>query len=242
MRGKVAEAERHLADLEPVLRAEGSPSERIVLAGWEGFVDAWYRKAGARSAAKMEQSLRGLDLDTVPVPDRHDEWRAYVYALAGKPGRARADRGGPWQSVGRDRAQRGADAGGGRGQPGRRRQRRRHQTPPPLGGRAFLPDLYSPDLAIAYDRAGQRDSAVANYERYVDTPWAERWSSDGEFTGYALRRIAELSEQAGDSARASRAYSRFLHLWENADPELQPEVRRARDRLAALSAPGSSQR
>jgi tetratricopeptide (TPR) repeat protein len=83
MRGRVREAERHLRDLEPALRREGSASERVTLAAWRGFVASWFRKSGSQAIALMEQSLGGLRLDTVPVPDRHNAWRGYVYALAG---------------------------------------------------------------------------------------------------------------------------------------------------------------
>lgn len=38
------------------------------------------------------------------------------------------------------------------------------------------------------------------------------------------------------AARAAAHYVRFIGLWENADPELQPMVNRARQRLEALVA------
>ena len=56
--------------------------------------------------------------------------------------------------------------------------------------------------------------------------------------GLALRYLllGQALEESGDIAGAVRAYSRFVRLWENADPDLQPRVetaRRALDRLTA---------
>ncbi len=45
-----------------------------------------------------------------------------------------------------------------------------------------------------------------------------------------LRR-AEIHERRGERQRAAEHYRRFVELWGNADPELQPLVREARRRL-----------
>jgi DNA-binding SARP family transcriptional activator/TolB-like protein len=50
-----------------------------------------------------------------------------------------------------------------------------------------------------------------------------------------LRR-AEIHEAAGNADQAADHYRRFIGLWSDADPELQPEVQRARARLAGLAA------
>ena len=49
-----------------------------------------------------------------------------------------------------------------------------------------------------------------------------------------LRR-AEIYEQVGDRERAALHYKRFIELWKNADPELQPRVEAARRAIADLS-------
>ena len=48
--------------------------------------------------------------------------------------------------------------------------------------------------------------------------------------------IAELirSGMLSDRQRAVAHYSRFVSLWDRADPELQPKVREVRERLARL--------
>ncbi|HXY69493.1 MAG TPA: hypothetical protein VEH62_08590, partial [Gemmatimonadales bacterium] len=50
------------------------------------------------------------------------------------------------------------------------------------------------------------------------------------------RRLGELYEAKGDRARALDYYGRFVDLWKNADPELQPAVREVRQRLSRLGA------
>jgi eukaryotic-like serine/threonine-protein kinase len=49
-----------------------------------------------------------------------------------------------------------------------------------------------------------------------------------------LEAMGRLSEELGDRGAAVDAYRRFVELWSNADPELQPRVEAARRRLAAL--------
>jgi hypothetical protein len=47
-------------------------------------------------------------------------------------------------------------------------------------------------------------------------------------------RLAELYEARGDAARAAPHYARFIAMWKDADPGLQPRVAQARRRLAQL--------
>lgn len=49
-----------------------------------------------------------------------------------------------------------------------------------------------PFLAIAYDRAGVRDSAEALFTRYVNSPAFQRYDTDGMFLPMALRRLPTL--------------------------------------------------
>jgi hypothetical protein len=54
----------------------------------------------------------------------------------------------------------------------------------------------------------------------------------------SLRRLGELYEAKGDRANAVAYYSRFVDLWKDADPALQPAVREAKARLARLVGEG----
>lgn len=51
----------------------------------------------------------------------------------------------------------------------------------------------------------------------------------------ALLRLGELYEDAHDVRRATEYYGRFVDLWANADPELQPRVAEARTRIDRLN-------
>jgi len=88
---------------------------------------------------------------------------------------------------------------------------------------------------LAYDRAGMADSALAAYERAVISrsawkPLGDRWN-----LAPSLKRLGELYEARGDRVRALENYGRFVELWKNADPELQPAVREVRERMATLA-------
>jgi tetratricopeptide (TPR) repeat protein len=54
----------------------------------------------------------------------------------------------------------------------------------------------------------------------------------------AWERVGALSEEVGDTATALEGYRHFVELWADADPELQPRVRAARERITALESGG----
>jgi tetratricopeptide (TPR) repeat protein len=91
-----------------------------------------------------------------------------------------------------------------------------------------------PDIARAYDLAGNADSAIAVFARYADG--AERPAgTDARYLPGVHKRLGELYEAKGDRAKAASHYARFIEYWKNADPDLQPMVAEARARLQALS-------
>jgi tetratricopeptide (TPR) repeat protein len=92
-----------------------------------------------------------------------------------------------------------------------------------------------PRLAVAYDLAGNADSAIAVFERYVSHPGMGRPIDDGLFLAGSHKRLGELYEAKGDRQRAAGHYTTFVELWKKADPELQPQVNEVRKRLARLS-------
>lgn len=90
-------------------------------------------------------------------------------------------------------------------------------------------------LADAYTRDGDDRSALELYERYLETPYIYRTMEvDYAQLAHTLVASAELYERIGDSEAAARNYARFIELWQDADPELQPRVRAARARLEAI--------
>jgi tetratricopeptide (TPR) repeat protein len=90
-------------------------------------------------------------------------------------------------------------------------------------------------LGRAYDDAGQVDSALAVYERYVDSPYMYRLFPDAVWLGRTYYRLGELYESRGDRAKAAENYAKFVRLWKDADVELRPKVLDAKSRLKALT-------
>jgi tetratricopeptide (TPR) repeat protein len=105
----------------------------------------------------------------------------------------------------------------------------RDAAPPPA------PWARLPDLARAYDLGGHADSAIAVYARYAAGTEFGRLGTDATYLGPSLKRLGELYEAKGDRDKAVSYFARFIDLWKNADPELQPRVAEARARLAKLT-------
>ncbi|HET6701390.1 MAG TPA: hypothetical protein VFH14_06295, partial [Gemmatimonadaceae bacterium] len=95
---------------------------------------------------------------------------------------------------------------------------------------------FDPAVAMAYETAGIPDSAIVAYEHYLSTPFWGRHSRnlDGTWLAYTLRRLGVLYEERGNLGKATEYYTRFIELWKNADPDLQPRVAEVRRRLAGL--------
>ena len=91
------------------------------------------------------------------------------------------------------------------------------------------------EIGQAFEGMQQPDSALVAYESLVESmPWS---TDEKQFTlAPALRRVGELYEAKGDTARALDYYGRMVRLWKDADPELQPVVQDVKKRMAALGA------
>jgi tetratricopeptide (TPR) repeat protein/tRNA A-37 threonylcarbamoyl transferase component Bud32/TolB-like protein len=87
-------------------------------------------------------------------------------------------------------------------------------------------------LARAYLAQGNRDAAIAEYERLVSPDPNQR----ARLLIRALDRysLGVLCQEAGDNKKAVEQFDRFLALWKDADPDI-PELADARARRAALS-------
>jgi len=91
-----------------------------------------------------------------------------------------------------------------------------------------------PGLARAYEQAGEVDSAIVTYERFLSTPYADRIDLIGVDQAGVLMRLGQLHEVKGNRDAAVSYYDRFIELRRDADPVLQQEVQGARERRLQL--------
>jgi eukaryotic-like serine/threonine-protein kinase len=90
-------------------------------------------------------------------------------------------------------------------------------------------------IAMAFDMAEMPDSAIVHYRRYIDTPHVFRIPDDAWYLASTHKRLGELYEAKGDVQQAIHHTAKFIDLWKDADPELQPKVAEAKRRLERLS-------
>jgi hypothetical protein len=230
-RGRLREHAEWLTRYAGLLEDRGVRSASLIAAAQQA--DARVMTTGDTAAAikVLDASLHGGRLDSIALLDRPYYELANAYALAGRPDRAAQYLAGVKQQVvegdpatayetavpaaeilmdqgkGMEAAsvlQRGATGWKGNGIAERR-------------------------LAMAYDRAGQRDSALVAYERVLS-----RIGAVGAEQPIMHRRAGELYAEKGDLARAIAHYRKFVDAWKNADPELQPQVTDVKQRIARL--------
>jgi len=243
MSGRLAEADRAMQAYLEIEARDGTPGDYLAGAILMGFIDIEYRRAPARGVRIIDDALARYPLSAIPALDRHYAFLAYTYALAGLGERSRA-------LLAEYRAANATAAGGLRDEGSVLRaqgenellEKRYAAAAVTLSRAATARSVYScpvcalPDLARAYALAGDADSAIAVYQRYLTTPWSDWMYADGEFRVPSYRSLGELHEARGDTSRAIAAYRQFAVLWDHADPELQPQVAEVRARLARLGA------
>jgi tetratricopeptide (TPR) repeat protein len=78
---------------------------------------------------------------------------------------------------------------------------------------------------------GRDDEAIGWYRSI-----AERASYELMYVAPAERQLGAIYAARGNRAAAREHYGRFIDLWRNADPELQPVVAEAERALAAVDA------
>jgi hypothetical protein len=98
---------------------------------------------------------------------------------------------------------------------------------------AFAAPLRFVRAAALAERPETRDRGI-RLLRYGLYPW------DTNYLALRYLLLGQALEEEGDRVGAIRAYSRFVRLWEDADPELQPRVETARRALERLTAEGAS--
>ncbi len=239
VQGRLGEAEDLIGHVMAV--AEKSSQLGLYLNGAlrMAFYDAILRGDRQRALNRVESALQRHPLSTIDPLERPYDLLATFFALVGDVRRARRYLAESEKTVDpafRNRAKDGVDVAKGvialaesRPEDAVRELR--------LADRGACPICILPLLGQAYDAAGQTDSVISIYERYIETPWLYR---AGETDWYALagtyERLGGLYELRGDTERALYYYGKFIQLWSGADSELQSRVdaaRRAQSRLSS---------
>ncbi len=93
------------------------------------------------------------------------------------------------------------------------------------------------ELMQMYATAGMADSVLAQYQAYRQTSSGRRPLQGPDVTLGAplMEALAKIYDAKGDVPDAVAMYGAFVDTWKNADPELQPRVKAARERLTTLS-------
>jgi tetratricopeptide (TPR) repeat protein len=238
VRGRLQEANRRAREALALNERNGRPEAFLTEAAWRAFESAVLRDDPQRGATILDAALTARPIDSFPEPVRPYVPLAATYAWTGRGDRSaallrsfeRAREGIVFFPDERDRRLLTGAAAFGREQYDE--AIRAYQAAAQLGE---CEACVLPYLAASYDRAGQADSALAAYRRYVDaTDWF-RHQVDGLFLAPALKRLGELYEARGDATNAVRYYAQFVDLWKTADPELQPKVAEVRRRISRLS-------
>ena len=236
-RGQLAEATRHTDAATEINRQRGFASAELGREMSLVLYDAWYRGQRPRALQRLDAALARYPLSKLPKLERPYVFVAILYALVGRPDRARAmlaeqERELPPEAVQAVRYDRHGAFGTialAEGKPEVALAEFRQSDP---GQCAICP---LPGIGRAFDLAGHADSAIAADERYLATPSVVHGNIDPFYRAALYERLGELYEARGDTARASSNYARFIAAWKDADPDLQPKVEDARRRLKALS-------
>ncbi|MBA2685619.1 MAG: tetratricopeptide repeat protein [Gemmatimonadaceae bacterium] len=243
LHGRLAAWARLEADAQAQDGARGAPPPPLSGAGDSAWMDSWFLEQPTRSVQKLDAALAHTPLRSLKELDRPYLPAAELYALAGRPDRARAllaqyaaevkD-----TALRRDQEPERHNALGEIALAERRpldavaEFRAGDQLPD--GSTGCMPCLPAA-LGRAFDQANMPDSAIAMYERYLATPAVlSYYLLDAQMLAGIHKRLGEMYEARGDRDRAVSHYLQFVTLWKDADPELQPKVAQVKQRLAHL--------
>jgi serine/threonine protein kinase/tetratricopeptide (TPR) repeat protein len=237
VRGRLRESEQLWTVHSRVARASGVMSRHLFGVLQRAYLELRYRNDTVRAVALVDSALHVTPLDSLLRGDRRYDEVARFYIAAGQRSRAgpliaaaeandsamdrtlHAER--SWTrgllALSEGRVQAAIDA-------------LRLASERQLCGSCVLPDL-----ARAYERAGRLPDAVDAYQKYLTTPWLWRYEPDAIELGWTLKRLAELSDQLGDTTRARTAREELHQLWSSADAPLQALLASDRARVRQLN-------
>ena len=81
---------------------------------------------------------------------------------------------------------------------------------------------------------------MSDLHERLSSALSERYELDREIGrgGMAVVYLARIHESMGEPAQAAEQYARFVEMWRDADPELQPIVEEARAAVRRLAPDG----
>lgn len=238
-RGKLARAEQHQRDAMAANEELGLPEGYLSGVVWLAGLEVWFRGSAEGGLRRVEAALDRYPLDSIAPLNRPYLELARLYARAGRPEDARRlvneyEESIPPELRRADEPEFNATRGALSLADGRYadaiQQLRLYEA-----GNGFCVLCPVAELGRAYDLAGEADSAIAFYERYVSTPDFVRMFPDARHLAFAYERLAALYEERGEAEKAIYYHGRLVELWSEADPELQPRVEAARRDIAALA-------
>ncbi|HEY9480528.1 MAG TPA: tetratricopeptide repeat protein, partial [Gemmatimonadaceae bacterium] len=246
MQGRLADGERKIGEANAMLRELGGAGPPITDSIQLVLVDEWLRGDRERVAARLDAAVAALPLAGLAEQDRPYADLATAYARAGRPDQARAVLTQARQisdtALLREKAPVLRTVLGeielAEGRPREAITEFRAGDRAPDGPVDADPLLVFFRLGRAFDLANEPDSAIAMFEQYLHTPFSDRAYDDFLMLAGIHKRLGELYEAKGDTARAVSHYAAFVELWKNSDPELQPAVEEVTRRLARLGEEG----
>jgi tetratricopeptide (TPR) repeat protein len=235
--GRLREADGHWLEAEAANEQRGLSAEALDDALPSVWYDLIVRGDEAGAAVRLRDALERMPLADMPALDRPYTQMAIMAAISGQPDRAReilAEYEREVPELIRERSTSYRRALGSIAAA----ESRYEEAVAQFRRSDFGPCAHCalPGLADVYERAGERDSAIAVRERYLATISFNRPFWDDSVLGPALERLGQLYDEAGDREKAAEYYARFVELWAEADPELQPRVEAAQRRIDEIFA------
>jgi eukaryotic-like serine/threonine-protein kinase len=238
--GRLTDAATHAAEQDRRSAADGLTGRRLWYAIMAAQTQALLVGDTTRARAEIDTALRRFPQDSAAPANWPYMFVAQAEALAGRPERAASVLDAYLKAVPAD--QRGLEWASGlsyarglvalsAGRPGEAIDSLRVAA---QDDQCLVCEL--PPMGRAFEALGQRDSAIAVYQRFLDTPDMLRFDVGMLWRGVVLSHLARLYDAAGDRLKAIEYYGRFADFWKDADPVLQPQVEAARHRMQALVA------
>ena len=242
MRGRVREGQRWLAQQVPAEAGMSATSAlRLGVMLDSAWVEGYYLNDAAAARAIVKRALERIPITSLAPPDRPWVTLLSVATVSHDVAAAR----GYEASLERDLPTSRASTIKGTIQAARgllALAENRPRDAAVLFAEADRGDIgpreIGPWRAQALDLANQPDSAIAEFELYASAN--DGWlTTQRDFLAGSHKRLGELYDTKGNTAKAMEHYQKFVDLWKDADPELQSKVREARARLEVLRKKGA---